>query len=79
MLETQQRGCKSLQTDGSVPVLVTLEHSATAKVLMHLAVFSENSLTDAQNVITGVLHGNKINAEVTVNSDLQIPSAAVII
>lgn len=26
-----------------------------------------------------VLHENKINAEVTVNSDLQIPSAAVIV
>lgn len=52
MLETPQRGYKSLQTDGSVLVLVTLEHSTTTKVLMHLAVFSENSLTDAQNMIT---------------------------
>jgi len=53
MLVTQQRGCKSLQTDGSVLVLVTLEHGTTAKVLTHLAVLSENSLTDAQNTITG--------------------------
>lgn len=53
MLETQQRGCKSLQRDGSVLVLVTLEHSTTTRVLRHLAVFGENSLTDAQNRARG--------------------------
>lgn len=42
----------SLQIDGSVLVLVTLEHNTTAKVLTHLAAFSENSLTNAQNMIT---------------------------
>lgn len=53
MLETQQRGCKTLQTDGTMFVVVTQAQSATTKVLMHLAVFSENSLADVWNMITG--------------------------
>lgn len=52
MLETQQKGCKSLQIDSSVLVLVTLERNITAKVLTHLAAFSGNLLTNAQNMIT---------------------------
>lgn len=52
MLETQQRGCKTLQTDGTMLVIVTQAQSATTKVLMHLAVFSENSLADVWNMIT---------------------------
>lgn len=34
-------------------VVVTQAQSATTKVLMHLAVFSENSLADVWNMITG--------------------------
>lgn len=33
-------------------VIVTQAQSATTKVLMHLAVFSENSLADVWNMIT---------------------------
>lgn len=52
MLEAQERSSESLQT-GFCACASDSKHSTTAKVLVHLAVSSENWLTDAENVITG--------------------------
>lgn len=52
MFEVQERNSNSLQTYGFMLMLVT-PNSTTAKVLVHLAVSSQNWLTDAENVMTG--------------------------
>lgn len=52
-LKLNKEVARPFKTDGTMFVVVTQAQSATTKVLMHLAVFSENSLADVWNMITG--------------------------